>query len=44
MRGSTADITQARQAGLTDWLAHTGGVQILADTGYQVWAHRPADK
>lgn len=34
-RGSTADITQARQAGLTDWLAHTSGVQILADAGYQ---------
>ncbi|WP_238450155.1 transposase [Micromonospora sp. 4G55] len=33
--GSTADITQARQAGLTHWLAHTAGVRILADAGYQ---------
>lgn len=34
-RGSTADITQARQAGLTHWLDHTVGVRILADAGYQ---------
>nr|AGS49562.1 mobile element protein [uncultured bacterium esnapd9] len=33
--GSTADITQARQAGLTDWLSHTAAVCILADAGYQ---------
>jgi hypothetical protein len=35
VRGSTADITQARQVGLTDWLAHTTGIQILTDAGYQ---------
>ncbi|MEV5692547.1 hypothetical protein [Micromonospora globbae] len=34
-RGSTADITQARQAGQTDWFAHIAGVHILADGGYQ---------
>jgi hypothetical protein len=34
-RGSTADITQARQAGVVDWLDHTGGVEILTDAGYQ---------
>ncbi len=35
MGGSTADITQARQAGIVDWLSHTAGVRILADAGYQ---------
>ncbi|TDB79814.1 transposase [Micromonospora sp. KC721] len=35
VRGSTADITQAHQAGLVDWLNHTNGVQILTDAGYQ---------
>ena len=34
-RGSTADITQARQTGLADWLQHTFGVEILTDAGYQ---------
>ncbi|WP_051796717.1 transposase family protein [Kibdelosporangium aridum] len=34
-RGSTADITQARQAGVTDWLDHTLGVEMLTDAGYQ---------
>lgn len=34
-RGSTADITQARQAGVTAWLEHTVGVEILTDAGYQ---------
>jgi hypothetical protein len=34
-RGSTADITQARQAGVADWLEHTFGVEILTDAGYQ---------
>ncbi|TDD33612.1 transposase family protein [Saccharopolyspora elongata] len=34
-RGSTADITQARQAGVTDWLEHTMAVEILTDAGYQ---------
>ena len=33
--GSTADITQARQAGIVDWLDHTTGVEILTDAGYQ---------
>ena len=33
--GSTADITQARQAGIVDWLDHTIGVEILTDAGYQ---------
>ncbi|MER7894312.1 transposase family protein [Micromonospora sp. NPDC094482] len=41
-RGSTADITQARQAGLTNWLAHTAGVRILADAGYQGLGAQPA--
>ncbi len=35
VRGSTADITQARQAGVTDWLAYTAAVEILTDAGYQ---------
>jgi hypothetical protein len=34
-RGSTADITQARQAGVADWLEHTLGVEMLTDAGYQ---------
>ena len=38
--GSTADITQARQAGVVDWLDHTGGVEILTDAGYQGLGHR----
>jgi hypothetical protein len=33
--GSTADITQARQAGIVDRLDHTIGVEILTDAGYQ---------
>jgi hypothetical protein len=33
--GSTADITQARQAGMVDWLDHTTSVEILTDAGYQ---------
>jgi hypothetical protein len=33
--GSTADITQARQAGLVDLLAHYPNVELLADAGYQ---------
>lgn len=35
VRGSTADITQARQAGMTDWLEYTAAVEILTDAGYQ---------
>ena len=38
--GSTADITQARQAGVVDWLHHTTGVEILTDAGYQGLGHR----
>lgn len=38
--GSTADITQARQAGVVDWLNHTTGVEILTDAGYQGLGHR----
>lgn len=34
-RGSTNDITQARNAGLVPLLEHTTGVEILADAGYQ---------
>ncbi|WP_184816622.1 transposase family protein [Actinophytocola algeriensis] len=33
--GSTADITQARQAGIVDWLNHTTGVEIFTNAGYQ---------
>jgi DDE superfamily endonuclease/Helix-turn-helix of DDE superfamily endonuclease len=33
--GSTADITQARQTGLVDLLAHHPTVELLADAGYQ---------
>ncbi len=33
--GSVADITQARDSGLADLLAAAGGVQVLADAGYQ---------
>ncbi|MFD3655267.1 transposase family protein [Streptomyces sp. NPDC058620] len=33
--GSVADITQARDAGLTDLLADSMDLQILADAGYQ---------
>jgi hypothetical protein len=29
------DLTQARQAGLVELLAHTPGVTLLADAGYQ---------
>ena len=35
VRASTADMTQGRQSGLTDWLTHTSAVQILTDAGYQ---------
>jgi DDE superfamily endonuclease len=33
--GSTADITQARQAGLVDLLGHHPTVELLADASYQ---------
>ncbi|WP_436502026.1 transposase family protein [Actinokineospora sp. HUAS TT18] len=33
--GSVADITQARDSGLTGLLAEAHGVQVLADAGYQ---------
>ena len=33
--GSIHDLTQARQAGLVELLAHTPGVTLLADAGYQ---------
>jgi hypothetical protein len=33
--GSTADISQARQAGLVELLAHHPSVELLADAGYQ---------
>jgi hypothetical protein len=35
VRGSVADITQARQSGIVEWLEHTDRVEILTDAGYQ---------
>jgi hypothetical protein len=38
-RGSTADITWARRAGLVDRLAHTAGVEVLTDADLGRLAH-----